>query len=205
MMVDILGGQGDQRGHRLLPPHPPPQPPPPPPPTPPPLPLPFPSPPPLPLQPITPPTLPPTPTASWKLSSKRDSSWFSYIEVHWNVPISRPLQSWLEWNIFFRLKSVGGMVAQTNRSRLNRKQHRSVDAIIPTEHACFHPKEMFETTNCLDSLLCTDMYQSSDFCKGDGNGRIFFRIRSVGGMVARTNRSILTQWQHRCYVIARHG
>jgi hypothetical protein len=49
---------------------------------------------------------------------------------------------------FFRLKSVGGMVAQTNRSRLNRKQHRIVDTIIPTEHASFYPKKMVETTNC---------------------------------------------------------
>ena len=49
---------------------------------------------------------------------------------------------------FFQIKSVGGMVAQTNRSRLNRKQHRSVEAIIPTECASFHPKEMVETTNC---------------------------------------------------------
>ncbi len=49
---------------------------------------------------------------------------------------------------FFRLKSVGGMIAQTNRSRLNRKRHRSVDAVILTERASFHPKEMVETTNC---------------------------------------------------------
>ncbi len=49
---------------------------------------------------------------------------------------------------FFRSKSVGGMVAQTNRSRLNRIQHPSVDAIIPTERASFHPKQMVETTNC---------------------------------------------------------
>jgi hypothetical protein len=54
----------------------------------------------------------------------------------------------LEWNVFFRLKSVGGMVAQMNRSRLNRKQDHSVEMIIPTECASFHPKEMFETTNC---------------------------------------------------------
>jgi hypothetical protein len=91
---------------------------------------------------------------------------------------------------FFQIKSEGGMVAQTNRSRLNGKQHRSIDAIIPTERARFHPKERLKQQI---SLLCTDMYQSSDRCKGDGNGRVFFRIRSVGGMVARTNRSILTQ------------
>jgi hypothetical protein len=114
---------------------------------------------------------------TWIISSKRDGWWLSYIAVHWNVPISRPLQRWSEWNVFFRLKSVGGMVAQTNRSRLNRKQHRSVDAIIPTERASFHPKEMVETTNCWDSLLCTDMYQSSNSCKGDGNGRVFSESR----------------------------
>jgi hypothetical protein len=51
------------------------------------------------------------------------------------------------------------MVAQTNRSRLNGKQHRSVDAIIPTERASFHPKELKQQIveiHCC-ALICNNL------------------------------------------------